>query len=143
MFCPRCRKNHPLREYPLDKVEVCQLCELNHDMKECPSLPQVKAVLQASTPEVESAYFIAQKKPWQLRNQGMPLDLFPFLNNMGNWNNTMPNVNTQFPSNYAQWNPSQPTMQTYNSWSPWTQPPHQPTSWSPGWRNFHPGNQFP
>ena len=84
VFCPRCRKNHPLRECLLDKVEVCQLCELNHDMKECPSLPQVKAVLQASTPEVESAYFIAQKKPWQPRNQGMPLDSFPFLNNMGN-----------------------------------------------------------
>ena len=59
VFCPRCRKNHPLRECPLDKVEVCQLCELNHDMKECPSLPQVRAVLQASIPEVESAYFIA------------------------------------------------------------------------------------
>ena len=59
VFCPRCRKNHPLKECPLDKVEVCQLCELNHDTKECPSVPLVKAVLQASTPEVELAYFIA------------------------------------------------------------------------------------
>ena len=42
VFCHRCRKNHLLREFPLDKVEVCQLCELNHDMKECLSLPQVK-----------------------------------------------------------------------------------------------------
>ena len=93
VFCPRCRKNHPLREFPLDKVEVFQLCELDHDMKECPSLPQVKAVLHAATPEVESAYFIAQKKPWQPRNQGMPPDSFPFFNNMSNWNN-MQNVNT-------------------------------------------------
>ena len=45
VFFPRCRKNHPLKEFPLDKVEVCQLCEMNHDTKECPSLPQVKAVL--------------------------------------------------------------------------------------------------
>ena len=45
VFFPRCRKNHPLRECPLEKVEVCQLCELNHNTKECPSLPQVKAVL--------------------------------------------------------------------------------------------------
>ena len=118
VFYPQCRKNHPLRESPLDKVEVCQMCELNHDMKECPSLPQVKVVLQESTPEVESAYFIARKKPWQPRNQGMPLDSFPFLNNMGNWNNNMQNVNTQFPSNYTQWNSSQPAMQNYNSWNP-------------------------
>ena len=33
VFCPRCRKNHPLKEFPLDKVEVCQLCNLNHDTK--------------------------------------------------------------------------------------------------------------
>ena len=53
LFCPKCRKNHPLKELPLDKVEVCQLCELNHDTKEFPSLPQVKEVLQESTPNVE------------------------------------------------------------------------------------------
>ena len=60
---PKCRKNHPLKEWPLDRVEVCQLCELNHDTKECPSLPQLKAVLQASTLNVEPTYFITQKKP--------------------------------------------------------------------------------
>ena len=81
VFCPRCRKNHPLKECPLDKVEVCQLCELNYNS---PSLPQVKAVLQASTPKVEPAYFIAPKKPWQPRNQGMTPDSFPFLNKMNN-----------------------------------------------------------
>ena len=59
VFFPKYRKKHPLKECPLNKVEVCQLCELNHDTKECPSLPQVKAVLQASTPYVEPAYFIA------------------------------------------------------------------------------------
>ena len=93
VFCPRCRMNHPLRQCLLDKVEVCQLCELNHDTKECPLLPQVKAVMQASTPEVELAYFIAQKKPWQPRNQGMTPDSFPFFNIMSNWNN-MQNMNT-------------------------------------------------
>ena len=41
VFCPRCRKNHLLKEFLLDKAEVCQLCELNHNVKECPSLPQV------------------------------------------------------------------------------------------------------
>ena len=33
VFYPKCRKNHPLKECPLNKVEVCQLCELNHDTK--------------------------------------------------------------------------------------------------------------
>ena len=45
VFCPKCRKKHPMKEFPLDKVEVCQLYELNHDTKEFPSLPQVKVVL--------------------------------------------------------------------------------------------------
>ena len=46
IFCPKCRKKHLLKECALDKVEVCHLCEMNHDTKELPSLPQVKAVLQ-------------------------------------------------------------------------------------------------
>ena len=54
---PKCRKKHPVKECPLNKVEVCQLCELNHDTKECPSLPQVQVVLQASAPDMEPAYF--------------------------------------------------------------------------------------
>ena len=40
VFYPRCRKKHPVKECPLDKVEVWRLYELNHDTKECPSLPQ-------------------------------------------------------------------------------------------------------
>ena len=74
VFCPRCRKKNPLKEFPLDKVEVCQFFELDHDMKEFPSLPQVKVSLDASTPDVELAYFIAQKKPWKPQNQGMNPD---------------------------------------------------------------------
>ena len=45
IFYPKFRKNHPLKECPLNKVEVCQLCELNHDTKEFPSLPQMKVVM--------------------------------------------------------------------------------------------------
>ena len=62
VFYPKCRKKNPLKEFPLDKVEVCQIFELNHDTKECPSLPQVKEILQASNLDVEPTYFIAQKK---------------------------------------------------------------------------------
>ena len=120
VFFPKCRKKHPLKECPLDKVEVCQLCELNSDTKECPLLPQVKAVLQESTPDVELTYFISQKKPWKPWNQDMNPDSFPFLNNMHH-------MNTQFPSPYSnhQWHPSQPPMQNFNSWTPWIQPWNQ------------------
>ena len=110
VFYPRCRKKHPLKECPLDKVEVCQIYELNHDTKECPSLPQVKVVMQESTPDVEQAFSIAQKNPWQPRNHSMNPDLLLFWNNM----------NTQFPSCYSnnQCHPSQDFMQNPNSWSP-------------------------
>ena len=86
VFCPRYKKKHPLREFPLDKVEVCHICELDHDTKECPSLPKVKAVLQETASYVEQAYFIAQKKPFQPQNQAMNPDPFPFWNNMNNMN---------------------------------------------------------
>ena len=39
VFFPKCRNKYPLKEFLLEKVEVCQLYELNHDAKECPSLP--------------------------------------------------------------------------------------------------------
>ena len=37
---PRCKKKRPLKECPLEKVEVCQLYELNHDTKEFPHFPK-------------------------------------------------------------------------------------------------------
>ena len=44
MFFPKCRKKHHLKECPLDKEEVCGLCKLEHDFKDCPSLPKAKEV---------------------------------------------------------------------------------------------------
>ena len=58
VFCPKCRKKHLLKECPLDKEEVCCLCELKHDTKYCPSLSKAKAVFQASTIDTEQACFI-------------------------------------------------------------------------------------
>ena len=59
VFFPKCRKKHPLRECPLDKVEVCGLCELENDTKDCPSFPKAKAVFEASTVDTEKACFIS------------------------------------------------------------------------------------
>ena len=40
---PKCRKKHPLREFPIDNVKVCGLCQLEHDKH-----PKSKEVFQAS-----------------------------------------------------------------------------------------------
>ena len=63
VFFPKCRKMHPLREFLLDKVEVCCLCDLDHDSKYFPSLPKVKEVFQESIMDTKQASFISQKKP--------------------------------------------------------------------------------
>ena len=61
---PKCRKKHPLREFPLDKVEVCGLCELEQYTKYYPSLLKAKALFQASTVDTKHVCFIVQKKLW-------------------------------------------------------------------------------
>ena len=63
VFFPKCRKRHLLRECLVDKVEVCHLCNLDHDTKYFPSLPKVKEVFQESIVDTKQAYFISQKKP--------------------------------------------------------------------------------
>ena len=59
VFFPKCKKKHPPKECPLDKAEVCGMCELEHDTKYCPSLPKSKAVFHASIVNTEQAYFIS------------------------------------------------------------------------------------
>ena len=44
LFYPKCKKKHPLKECPLDKVGVCGLCQLEHDTKYFPSLMKAKLV---------------------------------------------------------------------------------------------------
>ena len=65
VFFPKCRKKHLLKECPLDKVKVCVLCELEHDTKDCPSLPISKVVFQSSNVDMEHDCFIAQTKSWK------------------------------------------------------------------------------
>ena len=31
IFCPKCRKKHPLKECPLNNVHICGLCTENHN----------------------------------------------------------------------------------------------------------------
>jgi len=48
IFCTKCRKKHPEREFPLNSIEECAICELNHATTSCPSLLGLKAVFQGT-----------------------------------------------------------------------------------------------
>jgi len=75
VFFPTCRKKHPQRECPLNSIEECAICELNHVKSSCPSLLGLKVVFQGTSEEMEQLYFMGPKKrwkPWSLMgNQGM------------------------------------------------------------------------
>jgi len=85
IFCPKCRKKHPQREFPLNSMEECAICELSHATSSFPSFPRLKAVFQGTGEEVDQLYFMGSKKPWQPRpptiNQGMFLDPSQCFNN--------------------------------------------------------------
>ena len=74
IFCPKCRKKHALREFPLDAkiVENCMICSESHETKGCPSIPGLKAIFQEETisNSAEPLCFVA-RRPWQgPQNQG-------------------------------------------------------------------------
>ena len=75
IFCPRCRKKHAIGECPLDSktIETCAICADNHDTKEFPSLPGLKAVFndEGIPEQVDPLYFIA-KRPWQNSQTNQP-----------------------------------------------------------------------
>jgi hypothetical protein len=35
VYCPKCTKKHPRNECPLDLIDVCGICEENHQTKKC------------------------------------------------------------------------------------------------------------
>jgi len=61
IFCPKCRKRHPLREYPLDNIFVCAICTENHKIEDCPSLPGLQEISKGGEAPGTSS---AAKKPW-------------------------------------------------------------------------------
>ena len=116
VFFPKCIKKHTLRECLVDKVEVCGLYDLEHENKHFPSLPKAKEIFQASTVEIEQAYFISQKKPWKPHAPGMNPDP-TYFNSRNNMNNHLP---SQYYYPNAQQNPTnQPTMKNPTPWIPW------------------------
>ena len=42
IFCPKCTKKHPLRECPLDSIQVCGICMGNHSTENCLKLKKLQ-----------------------------------------------------------------------------------------------------
>jgi len=66
IFCPRCRRKHPLRQCPLDIKETnkCAICTDDHATDKCPSIPGLKAVLEGGQPKVESLHAMGERRNW-------------------------------------------------------------------------------
>ena len=62
IFCPKCKKNHLEREFPLKSKEKCDICELNNVTISCPSLPGLKAVFQGAGEDTEKLYLMGARK---------------------------------------------------------------------------------
>jgi hypothetical protein len=125
IFCPKCRKKHPPRECPLNSVQVCLICELDHATDQCPSLPGVKASMKETSEEAEAAYLITQRIQWQRRGQGMNSQFSPPTFNY--WNNQLPYGQ----SNASPPNQMLPSYQDPNAWLPMPQQPNHYGQWNP------------
>ena len=67
IFCPKCRKRHPLKECPLNTIVVCALCTKKHSTESCLALPKIQPIYKISTEASEQSY--APKRPWPPRPQ--------------------------------------------------------------------------
>ena len=112
IFCPKCKKNHLEREFPLNSIEKCDICELNHVTSSFPSLSGLKVVFEGVGEDTEKLYLMGARKSWQLRppmrNQGMYPDPSQYFNSYNMNAQTMPCPpmwpQYQYPL-WQQWNP--------------------------------------
>ena len=63
IFCPRCNRNHPRNEFPLNVIEVFLVSEENHATNKCPLLPGLKVVYQDGEVGIEKLHFINERRP--------------------------------------------------------------------------------
>jgi len=107
IFFPRCTRRHPRNECPLNCIEICSVCEENHSVDKCPSLPRLKVVYQGAERVTEQLCYINQRRPPGLRpyQQGMQGSSHAYYN---------PNQTTTIPS----WGPpAHPSWSTPPPWS--------------------------
>jgi len=118
ILCSKCRNKHPLRECPLNSVQVCLIFELDHGTEQCPSLLGVKESMHATNEEAKAVYLITQRRQWNMRGQGMnPLFSHATFNYWNNMNNRLQygQMNVPPPNQMA------PPFQDPNAWVPWPQ----------------------
>ena len=96
IFCSRCKKRHPLKNYLLNDVSLCGLRVENHETNNCPSLPELQAIYKEASKPTRQAMQGAKKKPWQARPQGMFADPYLQFNPYAQWNQWGPINNTPF-----------------------------------------------
>jgi len=70
IFFPKCRNKHAKSECPINVIEFCGICALEHATDKCPSLPGLQAIYKGN---VETNDFSqTNKKPsWRSPNQNM------------------------------------------------------------------------
>jgi len=91
---------HPLRECPLDNVNICPICAYNHDTKNCPSFSRLQALYQGSNGKDEPTFQDEKIRPWKPHPQGMTqyhsLQFYASYNSYPQqWNDPMPWKPTQ------------------------------------------------
>lgn len=76
IVCQKCKRNHILREFPLDIKETneCEICEENHATEKCPSIPGLKVVLEGGQPEAESLHGMEARRNWRQVSACMALE---------------------------------------------------------------------
>jgi hypothetical protein len=112
IFFHRCQKKHNSeKECPLNVIEICGLCTLEHPTSECPTLLELQAMYRGGGVSQEKPY--PSRRPWRAQNP-----------------NTFYDPNTQYQQ--QQWGPS---PVTYLQWTP-----QQTQPWQQGWRGPMYGN---
>jgi hypothetical protein len=67
IFYHRCRKKHNSeKECPLNVIEICGLCTLEHPTSECPTLLELQSMYRGGGVSQEQAY--PSRRPWRAQN---------------------------------------------------------------------------
>jgi hypothetical protein len=72
IFCPRCRKRHPEKEFPINVIEICGLYIEYHPTSEFPSLPRLKSIFKGGGEHHETSY--PPKRTQRQQNPSMFVD---------------------------------------------------------------------
>jgi hypothetical protein len=107
IFCPKCRKRHPEKEYPLNFIEVCSLCTQEHSTYEFPNFLELQDIYRGGGVSQEQLY--PSRRLWRAHKS-----------------NAFYDPNTQYQQ--QQWGPS---PMPYPQWTPQQ---YQTQPWKQGWR---------